>query len=169
MDRTLLRVNPLVGHEGAEIHGLTLVDVTIDCRKGVLRLRSGLAALRLVRCRIARGTVLGGADAGALSAEGCEFEGGRLAGGGPYEGCRLLAATRGLARLDDCLIRGTIDAYSGHVACLFRRCTFVQVHANLQSNLERQSGVRLEDCRFDVVDNPPPPRRLQAINPAWRD
>jgi hypothetical protein len=169
MDRTLLRVRAARRGENEEIHGLTLAAVTIDCGSDdLLRLKSGLAAVRLVECRIVPTyTILGGADAGAVRAERCEFEVGRLAG--ELEGCRLLATTRGLARLDDCVIRGTIDAGTGHFACLFRRCTFVQVHANLRSNLEGQPGVRLEDCRFEVVDNPPPPRRLHAINPAWRD
>lgn len=170
MDRTLLRISRARRGENEEIHGLTLAALTIDCgNEDLLWPKSGLAAVRLVECRIARTeTILDGPDAGAIRAERCEFEGGRRDGG--FERCRLLATGRGLARLDDCTIRGSIDVYdTGHVACLFRRCTFVQVHANLQSNLERRPGVRLEGCRFEVAANPPPPRPLHAINPAWRD
>jgi hypothetical protein len=168
MDRTLLRVSspPLTG----EIHGFTLVDATVDCQGGkLLWLKSGLVALRLVRCRVIRTeTIVDGADASALRAEGCEFERGKLP---EYARCALLHTTRGLARVDECMFREAIDVGEGgtFVACLFRRCTFEAAHPNLQSNLERRRGVRLDGCRFEVVQRPPPPRSLQTINPAWRD
>lgn len=161
MDRTLFRVNGLRGWKDDEIQGLTLVDATIDCRGGdLLRPKSGLAALKLLRCRVVRtDTVLFDVDAGALKAEACELD-----------GARLLAANRGLARLDGCTIRGTLTTHDGgHVACLLRRCTFVEAHPNLQSNLERRPGVRLERCRFEVRAGDLRPRPLASINPAWAD
>jgi hypothetical protein len=165
MDRTLLRIHspPLVSDE---IHGLTLVDVTVDCRGGKLVwLKSGLATLRLVRCRVVRTKILlDGAEAGALQATACEIDASDVGS------TALLATRRGLARLDDCVLRRTLDPYqNGHVACLLRRCTFLAAHPNLERNLAGRAGVRLDDCRFEVVDNPPPPRSLQAIHPAWRD
>jgi hypothetical protein len=160
MDRTLLR-GGLHYLTCGEVLGLTFVDVTLDCKNpGVLHLKSGIATLRLVRCRVRAGTVVA-ADAAALHAAGCEFD----------DTAELLRAERGLARLDQCTIRGAIDAGpdGSDVACVFHRCAFLDAPPHLQTNLEQRRAVLLEGCRFEVAAKPPPPRPLYAINPAWRD
>lgn len=159
MDRTLLRVGSGMRYKVGEIHGLALLDLTADCGRDDLLALDGLATLRLERCRVLRVDTVCRADAAALYAQGCEFDGGEL----------LRTDHKGLARLDGCRIRRTIESGVGDIACLFARCTFVDAHPNLQHNLENCRRVRLEGCRFEVVASMLPPRPLASINPAWQD
>jgi hypothetical protein len=158
-DRTLVRL-AFAQVKSDEVHGLMLLDLTVDCRgKELLNLQSGFAAIRLERCRVARLGTLLRAEAASVLARECDFEEGTLLGVG-----------RAVARFDGCTLRGYVKTHeTGHVACLLRGCSFLDAPPDRQSMLVARAGVHLEECTFKTAPGIVPPRPLSSFNPAWPD
>jgi hypothetical protein len=170
-DRTLVRI--IFGQvKSDEVHGFTLVDLTVDCQgHELLGLRPAgsagrpppraLAAVRLERCRVAKFSTMLVADAAAFSARECEFEGSG----------KLFRLERGLARLEGCTLRGYVATHdgTGQLALRSRQCSFVDAPPDYEANLKARAGVRLEECTFKTAPGIVPPRPLSSFNPAWSD